>query len=263
MTRHFALLGAPISHSKSPAIHNAAFLASGADADYIAIEVAGNLSGFIAEQSDRFSGFSITMPLKQEALNFAARADSLAIATGAANTLVRTESGWDAYNTDVFGIQQALAGLRFKTASVIGTGATAKSAIVAMQQLDKQVSLWGRNDAAVKQLCAEFDVTAHQHFHKACDADLVISTLPPRALDEHLVTLKSAPRGMLLDVAYNPWPSEAAKVWGEARSISGVEMLIWQALGQQRLFSDNDLDEPLPNEKELLTAVRHALNMAK
>jgi shikimate dehydrogenase len=40
-------------------------------------------------------------------------------------------------------------------------------------------------------------------------------------------------------------------------------MLLWQALGQQRLFAGNDIDEPLENEKELLQAIRSALNMAK
>ena len=261
--KRYAVLGSPISHSKSPLIHTAAFAASGTDADYVAIEVAGDLSQFISTQSERFQGFSITMPLKGEALNFAERVDSLAIATGAANTLIRTDGGWDAYNTDVFGIQQAVSGTRFKTVSVIGTGATARSAIVAMEQLGKQVAIWGRNAGSVRQLSAEFEVTSHAQFHKACEADLVISTLPPKAIDDHLLSLKTKPSGMLLDVAYDPWPSRAAELWGSERTISGIEMLIWQALGQQRLFAGNDLDEPLANEKELLAAVRSALNMAK
>lgn len=257
------MLGSPISHSKSPLIHTAAFAASNTDADYVAIDVAGDLSQFISSQSGRFEGFSITMPLKEEALNFAERADSLAIATGAANTLVRTEGGWDAYNTDVFGIQQAVSSTRFKTVSIIGTGATARSAIVAMDQLGKQVAIWGRSPDSVRRLSAEFEVAVHAQFHRACEADLVISTLPPKALDEYLSTLKTKPTGALLDVAYDPWPSEAAALWGNERTISGIEMLIWQALGQQRLFAGNDLDEPLSNEKELLGAVRSALNMAK
>ena len=263
MTKHYAVLGSPISHSKSPIIHTAAFAALGADSDYQAIELAGDLSDFMAKQGSGFQGFSLTMPLKEEALNFAERADSLAIGTGAANTLVKTESGWDAYNTDVFGIQQAVSGLRFRTVSLIGTGATARSAIVAMQELDKQVTLWGRNPASVRQLSAEFDVASQPLLHRACEADLVISTLPPRALDEHLPSLKTAPGGVLLDVAYDPWPSKAAELWGKDRTISGIEMLLWQALGQQRLFAGNDLDEPLENEKELLQAIRSALNMAK
>jgi shikimate dehydrogenase len=203
------------------------------------------------------------MPLKEPALNLAERADFLAIATGAANTLIRTESGWDAYNTDVFGIQMALAGRKFKSVCVLGTGATARSAIVAMQELEKNVSVWGRNATALKQLTAEFDLDSIIQLHKAITADLVISTLPPRGLDEHLGTLNQKPKGLLLDVAYDPWPSEAAMLWGAENTISGLEMLIWQAVGQQRLFAGNDLSEALPNEKELVLAIRNALDMAK
>jgi shikimate dehydrogenase len=203
------------------------------------------------------------MPLKEQALNLAERADFLAIATGAANTLVRTETGWDAYNTDVFGIQMALAGRKFNSVCVLGTGATARSAIVAMQELDKSVSIWGRNANAVKQLTAEFEIEAMPQLHKALSADLVISTLPPRGLDEHLGLLKKEPKGLLLDVAYDPWPSEAAKLWGDSHTVSGLEMLIWQAVGQQRLFAGNEISEPLRNEKELLLAIRSALDMAK
>lgn len=263
MTRRYAVLGSPIAHSKSPTIHTAAFAALGVDAEYLAIEVKEDLAAFISSQpADRF-GFSITMPLKEQALNLAERADFLAIATTAANTLVRTEGGWDAYNTDVFGIQMALAGRKFKSVCVLGTGATARSAIVAMQELEKIVSIWGRNSSALTQLTAEYEIESITQLHKALNADLVISTLPPRGLDEHLSAFKEKPKGLLLDVAYDPWPSEAAKLWGSANTISGLEMLIWQAVGQQRLFAGNDLSEPLPSEKELVLAIRSALDMAK
>ncbi len=263
MTKRYAVLGSPIAHSKSPVIHRAVFEARSEDASYEAIEVSSDLGAFLARQPADYCGFSVTMPLKELALNLAERADSLAIATGAANTLIRSQTGWDAYNTDVFGIQQALSGKKFRTVAVIGTGATARSAIVAMQELGKQVSIWGRNAAAVRQLSAEYELVSHTQFHKACESDLVISTLPPTALDELAESLRAAPRGLLLDVAYDPWPSKAALVWGEERTVSGLEMLIWQAIGQQRLFAGNDLDEPLAKEKELLLAIRSALSMAK
>jgi shikimate dehydrogenase len=263
MTKRYAVLGSPISHSKSPTIHNAAFSALGVDAEYVAFELGDNLEQFLASQPKEFRGFSVTMPLKEQALNVAERVDSLAIGSGAANTLIRTESGWDAFNTDVFGIQMALAGRKFKTVSILGTGATARSAIVAMQELDKSVTIWGRNSAAIKQLTAEYEVGFEPLLHKAVRADLVIATLPPRALDEHLEGISEKPNGLLLDVAYDPWPSKAAALWGSERTICGLEMLIWQAVGQQRLFAGNELSEALNSEKELLLAVRRALDVAK
>jgi len=263
MTKRYAVLGSPISHSKSPIIHTAAFKSLGIDSDYGSFELGGELEQFIAAKSSDYQGFSVTMPLKDEALNLAERVDSIAIASGAANTLIRTDTGWDAYNTDVFGIQMALASKKFRTVAILGTGATARSAIVAMQELGKDVAIWGRNPAAIKQLTAEYEINSEPLLHKAVQADLVISTLPPRSLDDHLASVITKPSGLLLDVAYDPWPSKAAGLWGPDRTVSGLEMLIWQAVGQQRLFAGNDLSEPLAGEKELLLAIRSALDMAK
>ena len=263
MIKRYAVLGSPINHSKSPTIQSAAFKSLGAAAEYSSFEVADHLEQFLATQPRDFVGFSVTMPLKEQALNLAERADSIAIASQAANTLIRSESGWDAYNTDVFGIQMALSSKKFKTVSVLGTGATARSAIVAMQELGKRVSVWGRNTAAITQLTAEYEIDFEPLLHKAVKADLVISTLPPHGLDEHIFTLSAKPNGLLLDVAYDPWPSKAAKLWGLENTVSGLEMLILQAVGQQRLFAGNDLSEPLSGEKELVLAIRSALDMAK
>jgi shikimate dehydrogenase len=68
------------------------------------------------------------------------------------------------------------------------------------------------------------------------------------------------PKGALLDVAYNPWPSEIAKLWLQHGStvISGKEMLIWQALAQIRIFKNGDVALPLQNESRVLEAMRSA-----
>ncbi|SCX11576.1 shikimate dehydrogenase [Candidatus Aquiluna sp. UB-MaderosW2red] len=261
MTSHYAVLGSPIAHSKSPLIHNAAFGFLGADSDYQAIELEEGVAGFIAGLSSDWLGLSLTMPLKREALAFGDRVDYLAIEAQAANTLIRTNTGWDAYNTDIFGIGQALEGSDFDSVSVLGTGATARSAIIAMQQLEKKVTIWGRNEIAGIRMAKEFEC-AWVSLDKAVRADLTISTLPGGGLDQYLESL--SPQGMLLDVAYDPWPSGAAKLWSVNHEvISGIEMLIWQAIGQQRLFAGNQLEEPLENEHKLVEAVREALSMAK
>jgi shikimate dehydrogenase len=264
MTKKYAVLGSPIEHSKSPAIHTAAFAELGVEASYEKIELAGNLSEFVSSLDDQWAGLSLTMPLKEQALALAARADTLAIVTGAANTLIRSEAGWDAYNTDVFGIQMAVNDLKYKSVGVIGSGATARSAIVAMQELGKEVTVWARNGAAVKSIAAEFEVSVAQKFHHAAAKDLVISTLPALTLDQYLAEIRGNPENALLDVAYAPWPSKAAALWSnQGTAISGLEMLIWQAVGQQRLFAGSDLYEPLKDEKAILAAIRSALEVAK
>jgi shikimate dehydrogenase len=133
-----------------------------------------------------------------------------------------------------------------------------------MQELGKQVRIWGRNQDALKQLALQFDISIENQFSEATKADVVISTLPALALDEHLTTLANEPTNVLLDVAYSPWPSLAANVWSRrGKVISGLDMLIWQAVAQQRLFAGNAVEEELADEKELVAVIRGALSMAK
>jgi len=257
--RRYAVLGSPIEHSKSPVIHAAAFDALGVSADYNRFEVAENLKSWLESKSD-FAGFSVTMPLKKQALDLAERADPLAIATQSANTLIKTESGWDAYNTDVFGIQQALKGYKFSSVCVLGTGATARSAIVAMLEAGKRVSVWGRDSEKVRRLCAEFEIDFVEKLHIALSQPAVISTVVAGALDDQL---RSDYKGVLLDVVYHPWPTKLATHFAGGKVISGLEMLIWQAVGQQRLFNGQELDEPLAAENKIIQAVRSAVSVPK
>jgi shikimate dehydrogenase len=140
MSKKFAVLGSPIEHSKSPAIHLAAYRVLGLDWEYGRAEVQkGLLRTFLAGLGVVWNGFSVTMPLKEEATRFAEELDDYARLTGATNTLYLDQFGkWHGFNTDVFGIVQAVTetgiGL-VKHALIIGSGATATSAIVAVLSL--------------------------------------------------------------------------------------------------------------------------------
>ncbi len=260
MISRYAVLGSPIEHSKSPQIHNAIFNSLGTDASYERFEIASDLASWVSRLDDSWRGLSITMPLKTQALNLAKRVDPLAIAAQSANTLIRHEDGWDAYNTDVMGIQLALAGAKFSSVCVLGTGATARSAIVAMLEKGKTVSIWGRDFEKVSKLAVEFGIEPILSLHTALSQPAVISTLTAHALDE---VLQSDYKGYLLDVIYNPWPTVLAEHFPNSKVVSGLEMLLWQAIGQQRLFSSLSLEDQLPNEAILLSAARSAINMPK
>ena len=260
MTKHYAVLGSPISHSKSPLIHREIFSLSGVDADYQAFELAEGLREWVLALDQDWLGLSLTMPLKKQALDLALRADPVAIAAQAANTLVRVGEGWDAYNTDVFGINQTLKGQKFSAVCVLGTGATARSAIVAMLETGKRVSVWGRDPKKLNALAAEFEIEPLTSLGVALSQPAVISTLVAGAIDDQLSKDFS---GILLDAIYHPWPTELAKRFPGQKVFSGFDMLIWQAIGQQRLFQNQDLDTPLKNERELVSAVYQALSVAK
>jgi shikimate dehydrogenase len=262
MTEKFAVLGKPISHSKSPIIHRAAFEFLHSNATYESFELGENLAQFLESHSD-YSGFSVTMPLKDEAFRVAGQLDDIAQATRSVNTLVRTPDGWRGHNTDVFGIQMAVQGCNAANAIVLGTGATARSAVWALLGLGLDVSLWGRSGNKTSDLASRYSIRVEDSIAAIAKFDLVVSTLPAMALDEYLEQIVK-PKGTLLDVAYEPWPSKAATHWGmHGKAISGVEMLLWQAIAQQRIFAGLAKNESLQNEDELVAAVRVALSMAQ
>src|SRR5688572_12846707 len=102
--RRAAVCGKPIGHSLSPVIHNVGFAAAGLSGwHYTAFECAeSELPDLVGGLGPEWAGLSLTMPLKEAALKLAATASSVAVAIGAANTLVRRPDGsWFADNTDV------------------------------------------------------------------------------------------------------------------------------------------------------------------
>lgn len=278
MNKKFAVLGSPIAHSRSPLIHNAAYRVLGEDWTYEKHDVArGSLMKFIQTLGSAFTGFSVTMPLKENAFAFASELDEISKLTKASNTLVLTDGKWFGFNTDVFGITQAIRGKfsgEIESSLIIGSGATAKSALVAISQLapGSKVVVFARNKSAAKSV-VEFGkslglsvrrtlfLTAH-----LASFDLVVSTLPGGALDDlaQKLTLRTSyrPRGLLLDVAYDPWPSKIAELWTlrGGQVTSGKEMLIWQAIAQIRIFRHLNPLEPLLNEVAVLEAMRIAVD---
>lgn len=274
MSKKFAVLGSPIEHSKSPAIHLAAYRVLGLDWEYGRAEVQkGLLRTFLAGLGEVWDGFSVTMPLKEEATRFAEELDDYARLTGSTNTLYLDQFGkWHGFNTDVFGIVQAVTEARIglvKHALIIGSGATATSAMVAISVLNPaaHVEVLARNPESRKALLAlgkqlGLKVRRAGGLRAASRvSNLTISTLPAGSLDKQATRLAKAffwkPKGALLDVSYNPWPSALANAWGakDRKTISGLEMLIWQAVAQIRIFTTGSADRELPNEVAVVSAM--------
>jgi shikimate dehydrogenase len=235
------------------------------------------LRTFLAGLGEVWNGFSVTMPLKEEATRFADDLDHFASVTGATNTLYLDEFGkWHGFNTDVFGIVQAVTEARIgmvKHALIIGSGATATSAMVAISVLNPsaQVEVLARNAESRKALVAlgkslGLKVRRAGGFRAASRvSNLTISTLPSGSLDNKAAKLAKSllwkPKGALLDVAYSPWPSGLAQAWTakNKRTISGLEMLIWQAIAQIRIFTTGSADRELPNEVAVVSAMHIAV----
>ena len=257
--RHAAVLGSPISHSLSPALHLAAYRALGLSHwSYGAHELQSPaLRGFVAALGPAWAGLSLTMPLKEAAFEVADQVSDLAREVGAINTLVRRpDSGWSGDNTDVYGVLQALreAGCaKVASAVVLGSGATARSVVAALATLGcARVTFAVRSEARretvdqARRAGLEVVVVGlGQVADVLGDTRVVVSTLPANALQGSPLTDKVFPNGsrqrdhLLLDVVYTGWPTPLAQVFqgAGARVVSGLEMLVHQAAGQVRLMT--------------------------
>ena len=267
-----AVWGDPIAHSKSPALHAAAYRVLGLDWEYGRRQVTADAFGSaLASLDDSWRGLSLTMPLKDKAFRAASSTDRHAAMTGAVNTLLVGDEA-RGFNTDVGGIVDALTEhgvLEVGSVRLLGAGATAASALVACADLGARVAdvrarRPGRAEGlvrlgaelGVRVLVSPFD--AQQN-----DVDLTIATLPSGTILPAEQAAELAGRGgVLFDAAYAPWPSALAAAWSDAQTISGLGMLLHQAVRQIRIFRDGDPEQPLDDEASVIRAMRGALDDA-
>ena len=249
MTRNAAVVGSPISHSLSPALHRAAYAALGLDWVYWGLEVnEEQLPAFVDGLDDTWVGLSLTMPLKEAVIELADEVSWTAQATTSANTLLLPSR--KVYNTDVDGLVTALqrAGFSEDTgfeATVLGVGATARSAVAAIHRLGAhtvhmlarrpETAIPARDTAERIGIAVEIHAFDRTEF---LDVPLVIATVPPGVADGLARRVPASP-GWLLDVVYSPWPTQIADSWQSAggRTVSGLEMLLAQAERQVELMT--------------------------
>lgn len=275
MPTRLAVLGSPVAHSQSPALHAAAYRVLGLDWQYEAIDVAGQgLREFLARLGTEWRGLSLTMPLKREVLGLLDEIDPVASLTAAANTVLLTDGVRLGFNTDVYGITRAFRDAGVHTLAkvrILGGGATAASVLVAVQELGATavtVSLRSPGKAApLIELAASLGMTVSIDQLGSTVAandpvDAVVSTLPGHAAHDIGFPGVLRQRAVLFDVAYSPWPSLFASAWLDEGGtvISGHEMLINQALAQVRVFVGGDPQKALPNEEAVLAAMRAAVS---
>lgn len=247
-----AVLGSPIDHSLSPVLHRAAYVARGLDGEYSAIEIDEfGLAGFWETLDDSWVGLSLTMPLKVTVLPLLDAITDRALQIGAVNTVVFDDGRATGHNTDVPGMVKALDEVqpdrdRTSSVAIIGAGATARSAVAAViERHGAHVPLvaYARREEQTLELAelagrigGRLDVGVWSDVAHAFSSDLVVSTLPG---DSDLETALPASVGVLLDVAYDPWPTRLSSRWREAGGLvaTGADLLLWQATEQVELMT--------------------------
>ncbi|MGI5202093.1 shikimate dehydrogenase [Spirillospora sp. CA-108201] len=252
--RRAAVLGSPVAHSLSPVLHRAAYAAMGLDDwSYEAIECGEHgLAVLLDGLGPEWAGLSLTMPLKRVALGLADTVSDLAAKVGGANTIVLRDGRRHADNTDVHGIETALAeaGLKAPAAAlVLGGGATAASALAALAGLGTREAVLAvrtpERAAGAARVGERFGLAVRvvplDEASAHLPAELVVSTLPGGSADAFAAPV-AASGAALFDVVYAPWPTALAAAVERAGGtvVGGFAMLLHQAVRQVALMTGRD-----------------------
>lgn len=253
------MLGDPIDHSLSPALHRAGYAAIGLDWTYDTARVPlGGLADHVNTLGPEWRGLSVTMPLKQEAAAYVDRLTERARLSGAANTIVLGDGDGEVLgdNTDIPG---AIAAIRERTGAplergvILGAGATAVSLGLAMADLGvRSIEIVAR--APERAVGTVETILGHPGRPTvdvrrldevtAFEADIVASTIPADAQDSRVVRACGGVP-IVFEAIYHPWPTPLATAAQGRVLVNGLDLLVHQAAIQFEMFTGSHIDVAL------------------
>ncbi len=252
-TKLLGVIGHPIEHTLSPAMHNAAIEQMGLDYVYLPFPIPPDRLGAAVEGFAAFGlvGFSVTIPHKQAILPLLSEVTPEAQAVGAVNTVWRTENGWKGTNTDVAGFiapLQNYSDWSDRMAVVLGNGGAARAVVAGLTQLGcAEIHLVGRTPKKLETFVRHWKnspmrVNLKVHTWDTLPnlisrANLLVNTTPvgmsphvDRSPIEPELFDKLPPNSIAYDLIYTPNPTQFLKLAWErgATAIDGLEMLVRQ-----------------------------------
>jgi shikimate dehydrogenase len=266
-TKLLGVIGYPIEHSLSPAMHNAAISELGVDFVYLPLPIkpenlAQAIAGFAAIN---LLGFSVTIPHKQAIMSLLSEISPLAKMVGATNTVWRTETGWNGTNTDVAGFISPLKTINRDwtkiTPVILGNGGAARAVVVGCAELGcPEIRVVGRNKDKLDHFLQSWQnsgLQAHLSVHSweelpglVSTTELLINTTPvgmypnvDQCPIEVNIMGKIKPNTIVYDLIYIPNPTQflqQAKQQG-AITIDGLEMLVQQGAVALKIWLNQDV----------------------
>jgi 3-dehydroquinate dehydratase / shikimate dehydrogenase len=241
-TEVFGVLGKPVSHSVSPAIHNAAFRATHRDAVYLPL-AAADFDDFITfADAAGLRGVSVTAPFKVDAFERADECDPVSRRIQSVNTLRREGLRWLGCNTDVTGFLRPLESsmqLRNARATILGGGGAARSVSVALASAGMRVTMCARRPEQAQAVAALTGAAIASWPPDPASWDLLVNATPvgtaPNVNDSPLPSGYPFPHGKLVyDLVYNPPQTQFLTDAERAgcRTVGGLDMLVAQAQAQ-------------------------------
>lgn len=270
-TELYGVIGCPIAHSASPAIHNACFADKDMNKLYLPLLVEGGqgqfdtfLNGVLSRKWLNFRGFSVTIPHKQNALNCVRAKQGfiqpLAEKIGAVNTvIIGPDDKLSAYNTDysaaldaIISVLHSQADLNNLPVAVIGAGGVARAIVAGLRDAGAKIKIYNRTIKKAKNLAAEFNCDfAPLDSLSDLDAKLVINCtsvgMAPD-IDKSPLPREYIKKDMIVfDTVYNPPETLLLKQAREVgvKIIDGLSMFINQAMAQFKLFTGQTADPNL------------------
>lgn len=239
--RVYGILGRPVSHSLSPAMHNAAFRAAGLDAVYLPLAAASfdDFRAFAGRIG--IAGVSVTAPFKLEAFALAADCDAAGRHTRAINTLRRDGGGWSGRNTDVEGFLaplRATIDLSSARVTVLGAGGAARAAAFALASTGAKVTIAARRRAQAREVAELTGASVGDFPPPGGSWDVLVNATPvgtaPAAGESPLPDGHPLDGALVYDLVYNPpttrLMADAARAG--CRTLGGLDMLVAQAQSQ-------------------------------
>jgi 3-dehydroquinate dehydratase / shikimate dehydrogenase len=239
-TAIFGVVGRPVRHSVSPAMHNAAFRAADVDALYLPL-AAESLEDFLAfADAIGIEGASITAPFKRAAFDAVDEADAVSRRVQSVNTLRRSGRRWIGCNTDVDGFLASLVrriplpGLR---AAILGSGGSARGVAVALTSAGARVSIHARRAEQAAEVAAACGGDVGSWPPEPGSWDLLVNTTPVGTyplVDDSPLPASLLEGRLVYDLVYNPAETRLLREAASAgcQVLGGLEMLVAQAQAQ-------------------------------
>jgi len=227
----------------SQAMHNAGFKHLGLDFAYTAVKTINTVESINAFREIGFRGLSLTIPHKEKALEVISNVEQSVKKIGSINTVINDGSDLHGFNTDVYGIMQALREANFdssKPAIIIGAGGASRAGIYALQELGvEEISITNRTVSRAESLAKEFNINVVklEDLEKNIESKFIINSTPNESIFDYSLLNKS-------NQAFDMITKETefikvAKSKG-VKVIEGKTMLLHQAVKQFELFTEKE-----------------------
>lgn len=260
-TQLYCIFGKPVSHSMSPLVHNMLFNEFGIDAVYLAFEINDIKKGVDSIRALGIKGASITIPFKEDILQYLDEIDETALKIGAVNTVINRNGYLIGYNTDCAGavepLKEALSenSLKGKNVLIIGAGGAARAVAFGVKQEGGNITILNRSKDKGEKLASQVNgkYLSLSEYNEEASAntisnhleyiDIIVNTtsvgMTPN-IDESPVNPSILNKNMtVMDIVYNPLKTKLlkdAEIVG-CKTVDGLSMFIHQGAAQFELFT--------------------------